>query len=109
MLTPPCWPTTPRLLAVWEITKRNYPGANQLDVPNQDELWAVLVARHFERLLTEHRGHRTSCSTSERQRCRLWAETETFREEPGVRDIETIDAELRLDFPQNRGGMDYKE
>ena len=25
-----------------------------------------------------------------------WPETETFREEPGVRDIETIDAELRL-------------
>jgi hypothetical protein len=39
---------------------------------------------------------RTSCSTSERQRSRPWAETETFREEPGVRDIETIDAELRL-------------
>jgi hypothetical protein len=50
----------------------------------------------LERLLTEHRAHRTSCSTSERQRSRLWAETETFREEPGVRDIETIDAELRL-------------
>jgi hypothetical protein len=30
----------------------------------------------------------------ERQRSCLWAETETFREEPGVRDIETIDAEL---------------
>ena len=28
---------------------------NQLDVPNQDKLWAVLVARYFERLLTEHR------------------------------------------------------
>ena len=54
------------------------------------------VARHFERLAAEHRGHRTSCSTSERQRSRLRAETETFREEPGVRDIETIDAELRL-------------
>jgi hypothetical protein len=27
---------------------------------------------------------------------RLWAETETFREGRGVRDIETIDAELRL-------------
>jgi hypothetical protein len=31
----------------WEITKWNYPGGNQLDVPNQDELWAVLVARHL--------------------------------------------------------------
>ena len=54
------------------------------------------VARHFERLAAEHRGHRTSCSTSERQRSGLRAETETFREGPGVRDIETIDAELRL-------------
>jgi hypothetical protein len=54
------------------------------------------VARHFERLAAERRGHRTSCSTNERQRSRLQAETETFREEPGVRDIETIDAELRL-------------
>jgi hypothetical protein len=35
-------------------------------------------------------------STSERPRSRLWAETETFREEPGVRDVETIDGELRL-------------
>ncbi len=55
----------------------------------------MLVARHFERLLTEHRGHRTSCSTSER-RSRLCAEMETFGKEPGVRDMETIDAELRL-------------
>ena len=88
----------PHSQAVWEITKGNYPGGNQLDVPNQDELWAALVARHFERMPTEHRGHRTSCSTSERRRSRLWAETETFREEPGVRDIETIDGELRLMF-----------
>jgi hypothetical protein len=29
--------------------------------------------------LTEHRAHRTSCSTNEQQRSRLWAETETFR------------------------------
>jgi hypothetical protein len=54
------------------------------------------VAHQFERLPAEHRAHRTTCSTSERQRSRLWAETETFREEPGARDIETIDAELRL-------------
>jgi hypothetical protein len=31
----------------WEITKWNYPGGNQLDVPNQEELWAVLAARHL--------------------------------------------------------------
>jgi hypothetical protein len=54
------------------------------------------VARHFEQLAAEHRGHRTSCSTSERLRSDLRAETETFREEPGVRDIDTIDAELLL-------------
>jgi hypothetical protein len=35
--------------------RRNNHWGNQLDIPNQDELWAVLVARHFERLLTEHR------------------------------------------------------
>jgi hypothetical protein len=42
-----------------------------------------------------NRAHRTSCSTSERQRSRLWAETEHLRE-PDVRDIDAIDAELRL-------------
>jgi hypothetical protein len=32
---------------------KNSHCGNQLDVPNRDELWAVLVARHFERLPTE--------------------------------------------------------
>jgi hypothetical protein len=31
----------------WEIARRNDPGSNQLDVPKQDELRAVLVARHL--------------------------------------------------------------
>ena len=35
---------------------------------------AVLVARHFERLPAEHRAHRASSSTSERQRSRLWGD-----------------------------------
>jgi hypothetical protein len=31
----------------WEIARRDDPGSNQLDVPNQDELRAVLAARHL--------------------------------------------------------------
>jgi len=50
---------------------------------------------HIERTARRASG---SCS-------RLWAETETFREEPGVRDIETIDAELRLEFARTNNSI----
>ena len=80
----------------WEIARRDDPGSNQLDVPNQDELRAVLAARHLNgcpssTVYTEELLDERADSSS-----RFWAETETFREERGVRDIETIDAELRL-------------
>ena len=56
----------------------------------------MLVARHFERLLTEHRTWNELLDERAAALSPL-VETETFNlGEPGVGDIETIDGELRL-------------
>ena len=54
------------------------------------ELRGAWLGSPLERMLTEHRGHTTSCSTSERQRSRLWAETETLRERNGKQRLMTL-------------------